>query len=96
MVAILGVGALGIAFDRTMSVRGLREAARMNALANSAFEGIAVCRAGVVVHINESFCTLLQATGIPFSAPPSTSSSMPTPGRTSAPMWPQATACLRR
>jgi diguanylate cyclase (GGDEF)-like protein len=61
MVAILGLGALGIAFDRSMTLRALREAARMNALANSAFEGIAVCRAGVVVHINESFCALLQA-----------------------------------
>jgi diguanylate cyclase (GGDEF)-like protein len=60
MVAILGLGALGIAFDRTMALRVLSEATRMNALANSAFEGIAVCRAGVVVHMNESFCTLLQ------------------------------------
>ena len=60
MVAILALSAVGIAFDRSMTLRALREARRMDALANSAFEGIAICRAGRIVQINDSFCALLQ------------------------------------
>jgi diguanylate cyclase (GGDEF)-like protein/PAS domain S-box-containing protein len=72
MVVILLLGVIGGTFDRVLASRQLREARRLSALANAAFEGIAICRRGIVVDANDSFCRLVgarpdQIIGRPFS-----------------------------
>lgn len=59
MVGILLLGFIGGTFDRMLASRELREARRLSALANAAFEGIVICRQGVIVDANESFCRLV-------------------------------------
>ena len=59
MVVMLLLAFIGGTFDRMLASRELREARRMSALANAAFEGIVICREGRIVDANESFCRLL-------------------------------------
>ncbi|HEX9568182.1 MAG TPA: MHYT domain-containing protein, partial [Rhodospirillales bacterium] len=59
MVVMLLLAAVGGTFDRMLASRELREARRLSALANAAFEGIVICRDGNIVDANESFCRLL-------------------------------------
>jgi diguanylate cyclase (GGDEF)-like protein/PAS domain S-box-containing protein len=59
MVVILLLAAIGGTFDRMLASRELREARRLSALANAAFEGIVLCRDGKIVDANESFRRLI-------------------------------------
>ena len=59
MLAILGFGLLGLVFDRVLAGRSLREARRLTALANTAFEGIVIWRNDKIIQANASFCALL-------------------------------------
>ena len=59
MVLILLLALAGGTFDRLLASRELREARRLSALANAAFEGIVICHDGKIVDANESFCKLL-------------------------------------
>ena len=69
MAAILATMVVILLFgvDRRLVRQGARqpqehEARRLSALANAAFEGIVICREGVVVDANENFCRLLGMT----------------------------------
>jgi PAS domain S-box-containing protein len=59
MLVMILLAFIGGTFDRMLASRELREARRLSALANAAFEGIVVCREGRIVDANESFCRLL-------------------------------------
>jgi diguanylate cyclase len=59
MVVILILGIVGGTFGRVLASRRQHEARRLTALANAAFEGIVICRDGLVLDANESFCRLL-------------------------------------
>src|SRR6202171_100397 len=59
MVAILLFGILGGTFGRVLATRKQHEARRLTALANAAVEGIVICRDGLVLDANESFCRFL-------------------------------------
>ena len=61
MVVVLLLALIGGTFDRMLASRELREARRLSALANAAFEGIVICRDGQIVDANESFCKLVGA-----------------------------------
>jgi diguanylate cyclase (GGDEF)-like protein len=72
MVIILALGVIGGTFDRVLAGRQLREARRLSALANAAFEGIVFCRNGMIEDSNDSFCKIVRARreeviGRPFS-----------------------------
>jgi diguanylate cyclase len=59
MLMILAFGLLGLVFDRVLAGRSLREARRLTALANTAFEGIVIWRDDKIIQTNASFCSLL-------------------------------------
>jgi diguanylate cyclase (GGDEF)-like protein/PAS domain S-box-containing protein len=59
MVVILLFGIIGGTLGRMFATQRQREARRLSALANAAFEGIVICRDGVIVDANESFCHLV-------------------------------------
>lgn len=61
MLVILLLGIVGGTFDRALTLRREREAERLKALADAAFEGIVICRDGLIVDANESFCKLVGA-----------------------------------
>ena len=59
MLVILLFGVIGGTLGRMFATQRQREARRLSALANAAFEGIVICRNGVIVDANESFCHLI-------------------------------------
>ncbi len=62
MVVILLFGIIGGTLGRMLATQRQHEARRLSALANAAFEGIVICRNGVIVDANESFCRLIGVT----------------------------------